>query len=463
MASLGGAAGRLGAAWPVSARMAPVSRRLPLDLLVFSLLATAVAAAWWSRRPEPRPRPEARLADGVPGMDLRFELDGAGGASWGVLNREAVELAQAGRYAEAAVKLRAALAAAPENPVLRKNLRNVLAAWGARELEAGHAWTAADRFNEALAYGRAPALLTGLGIAQLQSRQFGDAIDALEEALAAGAGDPATLLALAEAYEATDERVRALEMVQRAQEAGADSPALRERLERLAREVDAEWDFGEESSRHFRVRFDDGDDPRAAEAVLRSLEDAYQIVGRKLGYFPDGPLPVVLYADRDFHRVTQTPDWAGAAFDGRLKFPARGLVGGQDLDRVARHEYAHAVIHAVAANRVPVWLNEGLAMWAEEDHAGERRAWAESVLAGHAVQPLDVLERPFAQLPRELVQPAYAQSYLTVLLLAEWYDERRIPRLLEEFGRGGSAAAAFDAVYPVDLERFEEEVAAALE
>ena len=39
----------------------------------------------------------------------------------------------------------------------------------------------------------------------------------------------------------------------------------------------------------------------------------------------DEPTAVVLYTQRDFHAVTQTPDWAGAAYDGRIKLPVRGL------------------------------------------------------------------------------------------------------------------------------------------
>ena len=439
-----------------------MSRRLPLDIVVIVLLVGLCAAVWWSGAGRGvRPPVADELAVGPGTGELRLERDGASGR-WSELNGEAVDLARVGRLPEAAVKLRAALREAPVNELVRRNLQNVLVAWGAEDLEGGEPRAAADRFNEALGLGRRSEVLTGLGIAYVRDRQFGEAILSLEEAIGAGAADAAALVALGEAYEATDDRVRALEMLQRARETGLQSPALHARIERLAREVDAEWDFVEASSRHFRVRFDDGEDPVAAEAVLRSLDDAYQVVGRKLGTFPNDPLPVVLYADQDFHRVTQTPDWAGAAFDGRLKFPARGLAAGHDLDRVARHEYAHALIHALAPNRVPVWLNEGLAMWAEEERHGDRRDWAERSLDGHPVQSLRALEQPFTQIPRELVGAAYAQSYLTVLLLVEWYDERRIPRLLEEMGRGSGAAEAFDAVYPVSLEHFEEEVAAAL-
>lgn len=440
-------------------------RRLPLDLIVFALLAAGAGLAYW-RHPgsSPARAPAAPAAEegAAPSADaeLRFqlEMDPGGGSR---LNREGVDLARAGRYADAAAKLRAALLESPGNELAARNLRNVLTAWGFEELERGQPRAAADRFVEALGYGRTPQLLTGLGLANVRLRQYGDAVAVLEESLARGSSDGPTYLALGEAYEATDERVRALEMFQRAREAGVRSAALEDRIGKLGREVDAEWDYGEETSRHFRVRFDSGEDPHAAREVLRSLEAAYDVVGRRFGYYPERATPVVLYPDQDFHRVTQAPDWAAGVFDGRLKFPVRGLTAGPDLDRAVRHEYAHALISQLAGSGVPAWLNEGLAMWVEEEVPGERRAWAEEVAGQAEWLPLADLARPFALLPQDAATLAYAQSYLVVTHLVERYDERRIPRLLEALRGGRSIEAAFYDVYPIRFERFEEEAARA--
>ena len=102
--------------------------------------------------------------------------------------------------------------------------------------------------------------------------------------------------------------------------------------------------------------------------MLDALEDAYDAVGRKFDYYPEARTPVVLYSQQDFHTVTQTPDWAGAAFDGRIKLPVRGLsTDDPGFQRVVRHEYAHSLVAQLAGPRCPVWLNEGLAVWAEED------------------------------------------------------------------------------------------------
>ncbi|HUK32710.1 MAG TPA: hypothetical protein VLV86_02300, partial [Vicinamibacterales bacterium] len=72
------------------------------------------------------------------------------------------------------------------------------------------------------------------------------------------------------------------------------------------------------------------------------------------------------------------------------------------------------------------------------------------------LQPLAALQAPFANLPRDRVQPAYAQSYLTILFLIDQYDERRVPRLLESLRHSDSLQDAFADVYPLSLDGFEE-------
>jgi tetratricopeptide (TPR) repeat protein len=442
-----------------------VKRRLPIDLMGLTFLVAVCALAYWQRPQRPAPRPadppaEADVAEEAVTVDYEVELELDDGTFAGApLNREGVELARAGRMGEAAAKLRAALQASPAKASVRRNMQSVLTAWGLDELRQGQVDTAADRLTEALTFGRRNETLTGLGIAQLRRQQYGEAIRALDEAIQHGAVDAPTYMALGEAYEATDQRKRALEMFKRASEAGLRSPELYRRIARLGRDVRDESDFKADSSQHFDLRFDASEDPRVAREVLHSLELAYELVGHKFAYFPDRPTPVVIYAGLYLRDITEIADWAGAQFDGRLKFPLGHLVSGAELDRVTRHEYAHSLIAALAHDRVPGWLTEGLAMWAEELSPADRRGWAEQVLRGRKPRPLETLTQPFSDLPIEEVQTAYAQSYLTVLFLVDHYEARRVPRLLAALHRGETLAGAFREVYSLSLERFEEAAA----
>ena len=166
---------------------------------------------------------------------------------------------------------------------------------------------------------------------------------------------------------------------------------------------------------------------------------------------------MVLYTQQDFHNITQTPGWAGAAYDGRIKLPVRGLQADDaQLTRVVRHEYAHSLITQLSNGRTPVWLNEGLAVWAEETEEGERQAWAEEKIAGQELFTLEQLTNSFVQLPVGRAEVAYAQSYLAVRALVDQYGARKIPPLLSNLAKSRNLNEAFAATYPGDLASFEE-------
>lgn len=300
------------------------------------------------------------------------------------------------------------------------------------------------------------AVLRARGITQFREGDYPAAAATLERALQLAPSDPNALLALAETYLKQDKRPQALDLLQRAKEAGVRSAELDKRVQQLSREVDAEWDFVQTESAHFRVSFADTEDGRAVRVVLAALEDAYFAVGDKFEDYPDERTPVVLYTQQDFHNITQTPGWAGAAFDGRIKLPVRGLQADDtQLPRVVRHEYAHSLITQLSRGHAPVWLNEGLAVWAEETEEGERQAWAEQKIAGQELFTLEQMNNTFVNLPAARAEVAYAQSYLAVRALIDEYGTRKIPALLGNLAHSRNMSEAFAATCPDDLASFE--------
>jgi tetratricopeptide (TPR) repeat protein len=372
------------------------------------------------------------------------------------LNSDAVRLAESKSFPEAAAQLEAARRLAPNDETITRNLQNVLLNWAIADMAAERLDEAAERLRDADQLGERADVLRALGIVELRRGEVAHAAATLERALQLAPSDTSAILALSEAYVQRDQRAQALDLLHRAKEAGAHSPDLEKKLQQLGREVDAEWDFVQLESAHFRVSFADDQNGRVVDDVLGAFEDAYASVGAKLNVYPDGRTPIVLYTQQDFHSVTQTPDWAGAAFDGRIKLPVRGLrADDAGLLRVARHEYAHAVIVQLSNARCPVWLNEGLAVWAEEEEEGEREAWAAHKVAGQRLFTFDELNRSFVHLPAARAEVAYAQSYLAVRALVDDYGARRIPLLLGALRQHG-LREAFAATYPHDLASFED-------
>lgn len=381
------------------------------------------------------------------------------------LNRDAVALSRAGRHAEAVAKLRQALASAPMHGVVRRNLQVTLTNVAAHELQEGRPAAAIDAFQEALGFGRHPETLAGLGIAYLRARDYRSAQTYLTEADDTGGTAVVVLPALAEVHERRNDRVRALDVLRRARDAGLPLPDLDARIERLARQVDAESEFRTDETAHFQIRFADRESPYAARLVLRSLEAAYEVVGRKFGAFQQQRTQVVLYPDQDFHDITQTPQWVHAAFDGQINLPVRGLTEAGDhtaLDRTTRHEYAHSLIAATTGGQVPAWLNEGLAMWAEEELPGDRVGWARHSVTGRRLLTFTEMTASLTTLPEDRIETAYAQSYLSVWYLIDRHGAQRIPQLLAAIAGGRSVDAAFAHVYARDLATLEQMIRDAL-
>jgi tetratricopeptide (TPR) repeat protein len=372
------------------------------------------------------------------------------------IEAEAIRLVRAREYAAAVERLQDALRRQPDTPALTQDLQTVLFNWGVTELTGNDLEQAAAHLQQAAALGDRAEVLAALGITYVREGDYDRATRPLEAAVRLNPTDPNALLALSQVCLAKNKRPAALELLDRAKDAGARGSELDTLVRQLSREVDAEWDFVQENSRHFWISFADNGDRSAVRQVLDALEDAYDLVGTKLGRFPDEPTAVVLYTQQDFHAVTQTPDWAGAAYDGRIKLPVRGLSENDPaLARIVRHEYAHSLVARLSKGHCPVWLNEGLAVWAEEEHDGDPEGWAKNTIAGRELFSLDQLSASFAGLSKDRVEVAYAESYLAVRMLIDRYSARKLAALLEAFGTH-NRSEAFAAVYPGDLSDFQQ-------
>lgn len=445
----------------------PARGRGEVSRLFVGLVLIGIGAALLAQRVPLLRSPPAQRPDPAPAGALvplgEDAQGGRGGAdSTHALNDEAVDLNAAGRYQAAADRLRSALADAPDEPALRRNLRTVLQNWAVAELNADHPSTAVPLLEEAMAIQEDAMVLSALGIAHVRQGEYRVGREILERAGEQGANDPATLTALATAYRQLGDRAAAVDALHRAREAGARGADFDAMVTRAEREMDAEWDFDETRSAHFTIGFAGGEreSKAAADLVAQVLESAYFHDGNKLDLYPAERVPVVLYASEDFHDVTQTPGWTAGVYDGRIKLPVGGLAETDRdvLERTLRHEYAHVLVHQITRGRCPVWLNEGVAIWAEESRDGERADWAMQGIAGKRLFHLRDLAGPFTRLPAERVPVAYAQSYLAVRALVDRHGPQRLRALLEQIGAGASFERAYRDTLYGDPAAFEEEL-----
>ncbi len=190
-----------------------------------------------------------------------------------------------------------------------------------------------------------------------------------------------------------------------------------------------------------------------SEQVRAVVREASPALTRLTGA-DTGPITVEVVRGRsEFDRRARAlggPAWAaGLAVPSRRLIVVRSpgqLTDPMDFRFLLIHELTHLHL-AAALGRVrhPLWLEEGLAMYAAGE-GGWRLAGVMSrgVLMGGLI-PLDELERHFPA-GRSRAGLAYAQSYYLVSFLLNRYGPQTLPRLLAELRKGFELTRALKSV-----------------
>ncbi len=210
--------------------------------------------------------------------------------------------------------------------------------------------------------------------------------------------------------------------------------------------------------------------PELARHVRQELRRAAPGLARLTGVRP-GRIRVEVAPSREaFDRRARElggPTWAAG-----LALPSRGLVlvrsphqltRPDDFRLVLVHELAHLYLaRALRGRRAPLWLEEGLAMYASgEGGFALAGTMARGVLSGR-LHPLAGLAERFPAQARE-ASLAYAQSYYLVSYLLNTYGPQVLPRLIRELSRGRELTVALHKVTGRSLAQVEEDFFAAMD
>lgn len=154
------------------------------------------------------------------------------------------------------------------------------------------------------------------------------------------------------------------------------------------------------------------------------------------------------------------PDYAsGVAYHG-LHFVLLSMMAPRgaeavNLDEVFRHELAHVALEdAVQGKHVPVWFNEGLAIWLSDELSMARTKTLWSATLSGTLIPLADLDRSF---PRDNfeVSIAYAESADFMRFLLRKSDRIRFASMISRVREGQSFDRAVAEAYGSDLRRLE--------
>jgi hypothetical protein len=329
------------------------------------------------------------------------------------------------------------------------------AGWDA--LNAGRLPEAAAAFDAALKVApQQPSVLLGAGIAaHLQGRED-EARRLLVDALRIEPALTEASLVLGAVLYHSGDIDGAIDIYQQALAHAPDHPRLVQQLDAWRKEASLHSGFGRRLANHFTVLFEGPAEAQLADRAVAILEAAYLRIGTALYTYPADVITVVLYTRQQFHDITQSPEWAGGAYDGRIRVPVQGaLADPVEFARVLTHEFTHALVHGIAGTGVPFWLDEGLAVRFEGSDPARRRA---QVRAATTLVPLPRLERSFGNLSAGEASLAYAQSAVAVQQMFELAGAPAIVSLLEAVGGGTPFPEAFERTMLLSYTAFQKKL-----
>ena len=202
----------------------------------------------------------------------------------------------------------------------------------------------------------------------------------------------------------------------------------------------------------------------AAEDVARLYPRVRSELAHTLNRRVDFPVTIVLVPDsRDFRQMAGNPYFSAFAVGEKaLMVIDLAKMDGDPgkLSATLKHELVHLVLHRyIGGDRLPRWLNEGVAQWVSDGFSELliQKRWdvlRGAVLSG-GLPDLDRLADRFPVERRPLLL-AYEASKSAVEFMVSEFGKEPVLNLLDRLSRGQDLDAAFHGalgVYPAEMER----------
>ncbi len=298
--------------------------------------------------------------------------------------------------------------------------------------------------GDPLLRARRADLLTAYGVSLYRAKRPLEAESALRDALALDPRNPDALAVLGRiAYDS--QRLEEAESFWRSSLSLRADPDLAERLRLLAREARVENGLTPSRAANFEIRFRPDAPEYNVHDIQAYLLEAQTAVGGDFMYYPSRPIVVIMYTRSEFDSLRSSPSWLGGLYDGKIRLPVpAGGLSGEEFKKILWHEYTHALLHDLSANRCPRWLQEGLAQYEEAKISPPALDRLDAAGRSGGIIPLSALSSALEMGSRpETVALAYAESFALTDHIVRAYGLFRINQLLQRLGRGEEWEAAF--------------------
>ena len=197
-------------------------------------------------------------------------------------------------------------------------------------------------------------------------------------------------------------------------------------------------------------------DTTFAQDLLDTANEVLQRLSNDAGATLEQPVKIYVYSDSEElqNAILYPQEWLGGVSFSPYSTIAIGtnkfsLSSGK---RLLSHELAHIVTFQMTLNPyndIPVWLSEGLSMYAEGDLRLNMEYALDRAIASDSLISLKTISSNF---PVDYDQAflSYAESYSVIEFLINEYDADKMLELLSVFKQGSSYDAALIEVYGVD-------------
>ncbi len=199
-------------------------------------------------------------------------------------------------------------------------------------------------------------------------------------------------------------------------------------------------------------------DESFARQIMDAAQEALARLATDTGAYLERPVRVYIYASYEELRGAMIfpQEWTGGVAYTTYGTMAIGIDTG-NLEwgkRTVVHELTHLVTHQMTSNpysSLPVWLNEGLSMYAEGEMESIFEVYLIQAVSQDSLISVRSLASPFSAYADKSYL-SYAQSQSLVEFLIDTYGQSKIFEILSVFKKGSSYDGALIEVYGFDMD-----------
>jgi hypothetical protein len=195
-----------------------------------------------------------------------------------------------------------------------------------------------------------------------------------------------------------------------------------------------------------------------ARELMDACEEGLARLVQDIGAYPERPIKIYIYASTsDLQGAMIFPqEWTGGVAFTAFSTIAIGIPLAE-LDwgkRALVHELTHLIVHQATFSpygQLPLWLDEGLAMYNEGELDPDFRSSLEEAISKNELISVRSLCSPFSAYS-EKARLSYAQSYSLVEYLLDNYGQDKMLDLLAILKQGSTYDEALTEVYGFDID-----------